>query len=113
MQQQLARLPAPHAIDQHHVLARIPVVAVVRRELVVPLALAGVGIERDDRVAEQIVELAARRPIDLRRRDCRRSSTPVFSSGSYEPVSHVGPPPIFQLSPFHVSLPNSPGPGTV
>src|SRR5205823_9107998 len=36
-----------------------------------------------------------------------------FSSGSKEPVSHVEPPPDFQLSPFHVSLPGSPGPGIV
>src|SRR5262245_24535779 len=35
-----------------------------------------------------------------------------FNPGSYEPVSHIGLPPSFQLSPFHVSLPNSPGPGT-
>ena len=29
------------------------------------------------------------------------------------PVSQVAPPPVFQLSPFHVSWPNSPGPGIV
>ena len=40
VQQELAVLPAPHAVDQHHGLRRVPVVAVVRRELIVPLALA-------------------------------------------------------------------------
>src|SRR5581483_5962953 len=36
-----------------------------------------------------------------------------FNSGSYEPVSHVAPPPWTQLSPGHDSLPGSPGDGIV
>ena len=46
--QQLALLSVPDSIDEHHVLNRIPVVSVVRRELVVPLQPAAVGIERHD-----------------------------------------------------------------
>ena len=65
--QQLALLAAPHAIDQHHVLHRVPVVPVVRRELVVPLHLSGVRIERDNRVAVEIVHLASRHAIELGR----------------------------------------------
>src|SRR6476620_11318148 len=36
-----------------------------------------------------------------------------LSSASYEPVSHVAPPPCTQLSPDQVSLPGSPGDGMV
>src|SRR5262252_19661 len=37
-----------------------------------------------------------------------------FVSGSYVPVTQIGPPPVFHSSPFgHVSLPGSPGAGTV
>src|SRR5207244_3762824 len=35
------------------------------------------------------------------------------SSGSYDPVSNVGPPPSRQEFPTHVSLPGSPGAGIV
>ena len=66
--QQLPLLAAPHAIHEDHVLRRVPVVAVVGRELIVPLALAGVGIERDDRIGEQVVAVAAHRPIGHRGR---------------------------------------------
>ena len=55
--QQLPRLAVEGAIDEHHVLVRVPVVRVVRRELVVPLACAGRRIERDHRTAEQVVAL--------------------------------------------------------
>ena len=68
VQQQLPRLSAPHPIDEHHVLGRIPVVPVVRRELVVPLALAGVGIERDDGIGEEVVAISAHGAIGHRRR---------------------------------------------
>ena len=55
------RLPR-HAVDghvgQHRHLRRVPVVHVVRRELVVPLEHAGVGVERDDRVGVEVVALA-------------------------------------------------------
>ena len=36
-----------------------------------------------------------------------------MSAGSYEPISQAVAPPNFHESPFHVSLPGSPGPGTV
>ena len=42
--------------------------SVVRRELVVPLAPAGVGIQRDDRIGEQVVAVSAHRAIGHRRR---------------------------------------------
>ena len=51
-----------HAVDrrlgQHRHLRRVPVVHVVRRELVVPLERAGVGVERDDRVGVEVVAVA-------------------------------------------------------
>ena len=43
----LARLSADGEIGEDRHLGRVPVVHVVRRELVVPLELAGVGVERD------------------------------------------------------------------
>ena len=36
-----------------------------------------------------------------------------FRSGSYEPVTQIEPPPVFQESPPQVSPPRSPGPATV
>src|SRR4051812_35201665 len=36
-----------------------------------------------------------------------------FCSESYEPVTQVGPPPVFHDSPDHESCPFSPGPGIV
>ena len=110
--QQLALLAAPDAIDEHHVLYRIPVVAVIRRELIVPFQLAGVGVESDHRVAEQVVHLPARLAIELRRGVADRPIHEV--EVGIEAAGQPGrPPPVFQLSPFHVSLPNSPGPGIV
>ena len=51
-----------HAVDrrlgQHRHLRGIPVVGVVRGELVVPLEHAGVGVERDHRVGVEVVALA-------------------------------------------------------
>jgi hypothetical protein len=63
--QQLTPLAMPLAIDEHQRLRRVPVMAVVGRELVVPCACAGVGIDGDDGIAEQVVAVAARAPIDL------------------------------------------------
>ena len=37
----------------------------------------------------------------------------VWVTGSYEPVVHSDPAPCFHVSPGHVSLPGSPGPGIV
>ena len=61
MQQKLAILAVPHAIDENHVLNRIPVVSIVRCELEMPFTVAGIGIERHDRVAEEIVAVTANR----------------------------------------------------
>lgn len=38
---------------------------------------------------------------------------PIWLTGSYDPVSQIGPPPCFHESPPHVSLPGSPGSGIV
>ena len=51
----LRGLPLPLDVGQHRHLRRVVVDFVVRRELVVPLQLAGVGVERDDAVAVQVV----------------------------------------------------------
>ena len=36
-----------------------------------------------------------------------------LSAGSYDGVSQTEPPPVFHVSPVHVSEPYSPGAGTV
>ena len=54
----LAVLAVDRQLAQDRHLRRVPVVHVVRRELVVPLQLAGVGIERHDRGGEQVVAFA-------------------------------------------------------
>ena len=54
-QHHLRRRAAPVHVDEHRHLHRVVVVAVVGRELVVPLQLAGVGVERDDRVGIEVV----------------------------------------------------------
>ena len=88
----LSRLSPPRDIGQHGNLHGIPVELVVRRELVVPLQLAGVGVERDDRTAVEVVAGAASRR-------CSRGPgfpTPQnvrFVSGSYEPVTQIDAPP--------------------
>ena len=64
----------PLDVGQHRHLRRVVVELVVRRELVVPLQLAGVGVERDDAVAVQVVaERGCGRP--SRAPDCRCRST--------------------------------------
>ena len=52
MQQQLAILPLPLAIDKDHVLGRVPVVTVVGRELVMPFPLAGIRVELNKTMEE-------------------------------------------------------------
>ena len=42
-------------VDQHRDLHRVVVVDIVRRELVMPFQLAGVGVERDDRIGVEVV----------------------------------------------------------
>src|SRR5678815_4679007 len=57
LRQQLARLAVDRTVEEHGRLRGIPVVRVVRRRLEVPDQLSGVGIERDDRLGEQVVAL--------------------------------------------------------
>ena len=54
----LVRLPCDGEVAEHRDLRRIPVVNVVRGELVMPLEHAGVGIERQERAGVQIVALS-------------------------------------------------------
>ena len=54
-QHHLARTALPLDVGEHRHLRGVVVQLVVRRELVVPLQLAGVGVERDDAVAVQVV----------------------------------------------------------
>ena len=58
LQQQLPRAAAVRRIHQHGRFGGIPIVQIVRRELVVPLQLAGRGIERQHGIGIQIVALA-------------------------------------------------------
>ncbi len=66
-QHDLARLALPLDVGEHRHLRRVVVQLVVRRELVVPLQLAGVGVERDDAVAVEVVA-KPRRAVPVRRR---------------------------------------------
>ena len=94
---QLARPAVDRRVEQHRHLVRVPIVHIVRRELEVPLDLSVVGVEREQRTGVEIVARPhvavvvgpgiAGPPIDR------------LSAGSYEPVNHVGAPPVFQLSP--------------
>src|SRR2546422_10251680 len=59
-------LAVPHPIDEDDVLRRIPIVAVVRCELEMPLPLAGIGVQRDHGVREEIVAGSADGAVDLR-----------------------------------------------
>src|SRR5262245_4221546 len=59
MEQKFAIFSAPHSIDEDHILRRIPVVTIVRRELEMPLPLPRIGIERDDRVCEKVVAVSS------------------------------------------------------
>ena len=58
LQHQLARAALPIRIDQHGHFLCIPVVNVVRRELVIPLELTGLCFQRQDRIAIQVVAFA-------------------------------------------------------
>ena len=54
----LARAALELDIGQHRNLRGVPIEFVVRRELVVPLQLAGIGVERDHRGTVQVVAQA-------------------------------------------------------
>src|SRR5690348_4342051 len=58
MEEQFSCAAAPGSIDKNERLGGIPIVKVVRRELVVPLQLAGLGIERDNAIGIKIVSFA-------------------------------------------------------
>ena len=99
-------------VGEHGHLRGVVVHLVVRRELVMPFQLAGVGVERDHAVGVEVVaepDVA----VACRARDCRFPRT----SGSFRDrtrrCSRSPAPPVFQDSPDHVSLPGSPGPGMV
>ena len=57
LQQQLARLPLEHRIDEHRWLLRVPIPQIVRRELIVPAQLSGLRVEREDGIRVQVVAL--------------------------------------------------------
>ena len=54
-QHHLARPALPLDVGEHRHLHRVVVELVVRRELEMPFQLTGVGVERDDRFAVQVV----------------------------------------------------------
>ena len=108
----LARLAGDREVGEHRNLVRVPVVRVVRRELEVPLQRAGVGVERDERARVEVVALAivaveigvriAGAPVDeVAARD--RRSRSATSARRRVPTTSAG----------QVSLPGSPGAGTV
>src|SRR5215471_7226868 len=75
---QLAGSAAKHGVDQHRYMVRIPVMDVVWRELEMPLELAGIRVEGEQRGGIKVVALArtavivgariARAPVDQVRR---------------------------------------------
>ena len=75
--------------------------------------LAGVDVERDRRVRVQVVARAELRVVDRIR--VAGADDVELVAGSKEPVCQMPPPPVFHAlwSSFQVSLPGSPGLGTV
>ena len=55
LRDELARTSVDDAVDQHGRLRGVPLVCVVRRHLIGPHHLAGVGVQRHDRAGPQIV----------------------------------------------------------
>ena len=108
LQQQLARPSLPLRIHQHRRLRGVPVPQIVRRELVVPLQLAGLGIQRQDAVGIQIVARAIV-AVNIPSPGCRSASTACRCPDRKTPVNQVGAPPCSMPLPFHVSDPGSPG----
>ena len=58
MQQEFPILPAKFGVHQNDGRVRIPIVRIVRSELVVPFQFAGGRIERQDAIREQVVAAA-------------------------------------------------------
>ena len=67
MQQQLARLTAEDIVDQNRGFARVPIMGAVRRELEVPFAATGGGIEREYRIRVEAIALSSDSVIVWRR----------------------------------------------
>ena len=57
MEQQLALAALPWSVDHDRGFGGVPVPEIVGSELVVPLELSGLAIEREDRVGVQVVAL--------------------------------------------------------
>ena len=58
LRDELSRAAVDHAVNQHRRLRGVPIMRVVRRHLVVPHDLPGIGIEGDDRAGIEIVPFA-------------------------------------------------------
>ena len=80
MQQEFSILSAELRIDENVGLVRIPIVSIVRSELVIPLQFAGRGIERQHAIRKQIVA-APFAIVGIRPRITRRPKS-VSLSGS-------------------------------
>ena len=82
-------------------------------ELVMPLALAGLQVERDERFAEQVRARAMCRR-SSRRSAARPADRPCSSSSSIAICPHTPALPVYAHESFsHVSLPNSTESGIV
>ena len=106
-----ARICGPVHVREHRHLGRIVVHLVVRSELVIPLELPGIRVQRDHAIAVQIVA----EPV---RPSQSGAGFPVpqyvrFDSGSYAPVFHTAAPPRLPRIAAQVSFPGSPGSGIV
>ena len=55
LHQEFAILAVPHAVDQDEVFGGIPVARIVRRELIVPFELAGIGVDGKDGTGVEVV----------------------------------------------------------
>ena len=70
MEQKFGRLAVVSGVDQDVGFGGVAIVQVVRRELVVPLEVAGLGIEREDAVGVEVVAGTVA-VVASRARDCR------------------------------------------
>ena len=100
-------MPLPHLVDEQHRLHGIPVVRVVRRELVIPLHLAGLRVQRDHARRVEVVADAFFAG-DIRDTDCRWPSRSDRAADRTEPGIHVAPHPCSSACPIQVSDPFSP-----
>ena len=87
-------------VDHHRYLRRVPVVLVVLGELEIPVHLAGVGIQREQGIAVEVVACASlaairrrrisRRPEDLIRRRIIGARVPGGSAAYFPRVAFPG-----------------------